>query len=224
MQTPAIRTQIRLAAVLAVAALAAGCASSDDIAQASTPRESTLGDAVVKAQGPQGSRHAHASSQVQLGFGENRPLAPVRAQQARDAREEAAAAQTIRPLREAKTFLGTVPCMDGPNCPAVRTTLTVAPNGLWRARYESTGPSSAQPKAEQGCWYPAGSQPWRIVLRQPGHEGSLASLSFVNDNVLRVLTFKDRTPTLNYQLTRQPDIDGIAELDAQPAPDCSSPS
>ena len=217
MQNPAIRTRIRLAAVLAGAAIAGGCASPSDIAQSTAPRESTLSDAVVQAQGPQGRRHA--SSQVQLGFGENRPLAPMQAQEP----QEAPAGETIRPLREPKTFLGTVPCLEGPGCPAVRITLTVAPNGHWRARYEPMQPQGdAKPKTEQGCWYPAGSQPWRIVLRSPGQEGSLASMSFVNDNVLRVLTFKDRAPTLNYQLTRQPDIDAIAELDAQRAPDCSA--
>lgn len=222
MQTPAIRTRIRLAAILAGAAIAGGCASPSDIAQSGASRESTLGDAVAKAQGPQSSRHA--SSQVQLGFGENRPLAPIRTQQAQEAREEAVQHGTIRPLREAKTFLGTVPCLDGADCPAVRLTLTLAPNGQWRARHESTQAGAAGAKAEQGCWYPAGSQPWRIVLRVPGQEGSLASMSFVNDNVLRVLTFKDRAPTLNYQLTRQPDIDGVAELDDRPAPDCSPAS
>lgn len=217
MQIPAIRTRIRLAALLVGAAITGGCASPSDIAQSSTSRESTLSDAVGKAQGPKGQRHA--SSQVQLGFGENRPLAPMRAQE----EQEAPAGDTIRPLREPKTFLGTVPCLDGSGCPAVRITLTVAPNGHWRARYEPTAvQDAAKPQAGQGCWYPAGSQPWRIVLRTPGQEGSLASMSFINDNVMRVLTFKDRTPTLNYQLTRQPDLDAIAELDAQPSPDCSA--
>lgn len=218
MQTSATRTRIRLAALLAGAAIVGGCASPSDIAQSANPRESTLSDAVGKAQGPKGQRHA--SSQVQLGFGDNKPLAPIRAQEA----QEAPATETIRPLREPKTFLGTVPCLEGAGCPAVRITLTVAPNGHWRARYEPTEAQGKKPQtqAEQGCWYPAGSQPWRIVLRTPGQEGSLASMSFLNDNVLRVLTFKDRTPTLNYQLTRQPDLDAIAELDAQRAPDCSA--
>ncbi len=216
MQTPAIRTFTRLAALLAGAIIATGCASPSDIAQSGIPRESTLGDAVGKAQGPQGQRHA--SSQVQLGFGQNRPLGPMNAKP----EQEAPVSETIRPLREPKTFLGTVPCLEGPGCSAVRVTLTLAPNGHWRARYQPLdAQGSSGVTANNGCWYPAGSQPWRIVLRTPGQEGSLASMVFVNDNVLRLLTFKDRTPTLNYQLTRQPDIDAVAELDDQRAPDCS---
>lgn len=217
MPITAYRPSLRLAMLMASAAIISGCASPGDIASSSASRESTLSDAVSQAQGQQGRRHA--ASQIQLGFGNTG--APAQSAQA-EATEAAQAAEAIRPLREPKTFLGTVPCLEGPNCPAVRLTLTIAPNGHWRARYEAVqGPQQNKPHAEQGCWYPAGSQPWRIVLRVPGQEGTLASLSFVNDNVLRVQTFKERTPTLSYQLTRQPDIDAVAELDGQPTPDCS---
>ena len=219
MQQTATQTRVRFAIVLAGAAIVSGCASSGDIASSGTSRESTLGDAVATAQGPQ--RPSHAPSQVQLGFGENRPLAPVRAESEQQSKESAAQAARIRPLREAKTFLGTVPCMDGLDCPAVRLTLTLAPNGQFRARQETTQSGANSATAEQGCWYLAGSNPWRIVLRKPGQEGSVASMSFVNDNILRVSTLNDHAPTLNYQLTRQPDIDAVGELDNQPAPDCT---
>ena len=155
-------TRFRFALVLAGAAIVGGCASSSDIASSGPSRESTLGDAVAHAQGPQ--RPSHAPSQVQLGFGENRPLTPVRAQE-QQAKESNAQYASIRPLREAKTFLGTVPCIDGMDCPAVRLTLTLAPNGQFRARQEPTQSGASSATAEQGCWYLAGSNPWRFVLR-----------------------------------------------------------
>src|SRR3546814_6618814 len=43
-------------------------------------------------------------------------------------------------------------------------------------------------------------------------QASMATLTFVNDNVLRINTVNDVTPTLEYRLTRQADIDAIDEL------------
>lgn len=181
--------------------------------------ESTLTDAQGQAQGRNANR---GPSQVQLGFGENAPKpagqAPVtEAAQA----DKAAIAATARPLREAKTFLGTLPCLMGGACEASRTTLTLAPNGQWRARSVPLMASGASASTvQQGCWDVIGTEPWRIRLRAAKSEASTASLTFVNDNMLRVNSVNDHQPVLDYHLTRQADIDGIEELNGAAAEQC----
>src|SRR5690606_10462411 len=104
--------------------------------------------------------------------------------------------EDIRPLREPKTFLGTIPCLTGDSCPAARVTLTLAPNGQWRSRTQELGASAHT--ATQGCWDIIGSQPWRIVLRSQ-QTAAASSFTFVNDNVLRVDAYNGVRPTLEYR-------------------------
>src|SRR5690606_7657648 len=99
--------------------------------------------------------------------------------------------------------------------------LPISPNGQWRARSQPLMASGASPTtAQQGCWDVIGAQPWRIRLRTAGSESSTASLTFVNDNMLRVNSVNDHQPVLDYHLTRQADIDGIDELNTAKAPSC----
>jgi len=203
-----------LVALLAVA----GCAQQQTAQQ--RVQESTLTDAQAQAQG---RANSHRPSQIQLGFGEDdtrQSQTQAPASEAQQADKAAIATQT-RPLREAKTFLGTLPCLLGGSCEASRTTLTLAPNGQWRARSQplmaGTSPSAT---TQHGCWEVIGVQPWRIRLRTIESESSAASLTFVNDNVLRVNSVNDHQPMLEYHLTRQADIDGITELDSATAPVC----
>ncbi|HEY9279103.1 MAG TPA: hypothetical protein VIP51_03430, partial [Eoetvoesiella sp.] len=132
---------------------------------------------------------------------------------------KAAIAASVRPLTEAKTFLGTIPCLTGEYaCSATRVTMTLAPTGEWRARTVAldTTASGARPAlTEQGCWEVVGTAPWRILL-QTKAKVNKASLTFVNDNVLRINTINDVKPTLDYRLTRQPDVDAINELTGPP--------
>lgn len=220
------------------AVLLAGCAQQRPAGYYDTPHESTLSDAQQQAQGRRGAR---APSQLQFGFGESDA---ERAEQHAPARghageqdsttsgdgptsEQSGATATdatpkARPLTEAKTFLGTVPCMTGgADCPASRVTLTLAPAGEWRSRTVLlNAPGSEQPMIQQGCWDVTGTNPLRIVL-QTTNETTKASFTFVNDNVLRINMFNDARPTLDYHLTRQPDIDPIDELSAQPPLICN---
>src|SRR3546814_12052284 len=64
---------------------------------------------------------------------------------------------------------------------------------------------------QQGCWDVIGTTPLRIMLKL-NEQASMATLTFGNDNVLRINTVNDVTPTLEYRLTRQADIDAIDEL------------
>lgn len=216
--TKRVYSSSQIGRIIACAALLAlaGCAQQQQARQQHAP-ESTLTDAQAQARG----RTAGAPpSQIQLGFGEDAPRQAqspdTEAQQA----DKAAIASQVRPLREAKTFLGTLPCLLGGACEASRVTLTLAPNGQWRARSQPLSAGGTAPAAQQGCWEVTGSSPWRIRLSPGGAESSMASLTFVNDNLLRVNSVNDHQPLLDYHLTRQADIDGITELDAATAPVC----
>lgn len=197
-----------------LAASLTACTTGQEISP-SEGRDSTLSDAQSKARG----RHARAPSQLQLGFGDNKRQHDSSAGSlavSTEAPEAPASAAVIRPLRTAKTFLGTLPCTPASDqCVAMRTTLTMAPTGEYRARSQPLGPDSqikGPARYDQGCWEAIGEQPWRIVLRSL-KQGSNASFTFLNDNVLRVDRYNDTRPTLDYRLTRQQDIDGIHELD-----------
>ena len=200
----------RILGATALAVFLAGCAQQRAPHYYDTPRESTETDAQHQAQGRSGAR---APAQIQLGFGANQQ------EKARGAAaaESAGTATVARPLAEPKTYLGTLPCLTGgAACSATRITLTLAPSGEWRARTTYLDrPDAKNNRLEQGCWNVIGTQPLRIVLQTQG-EASKANLTFVNDNVLRVNMIDGIEPTLEYRLTRQPDIDGITEL-AKPA-------
>lgn len=185
-----------------------GCAQSplnDDIG-----RGSTLSDAQEKAQGQRDRAKHMGSSQLSIPFGQagvgtSLQLPPG----------------GIRELYEARTFMGTIPCAASQtNCAPIRFTVTFSPNGVWRMRATETAPSTGSAVA-QGCWYQIGAQPTRILL-ETTQNTTLADLSFVHDQQLRVNVFNYVTPTLETHLSRQQDIDGIDELQNQTGPSCRS--
>jgi hypothetical protein len=218
-----------LAAAVLVLALA-GCAQQRSAGYYETPRDSTLSDAQQQARS---SHISQAPSQLQLGFGDTetpkKPGTPQAAPAAgATAGQEPATTDgssvAVRPLQEAKTFLGTVPCMTGGLvCTAARVTLTLAPSGEWRSRTQMLDSSYSGKKSvtNQGCWSPTGIHPWRILLKSEDGRQT-ASLTFINDNVLRINTINEIKPTLDYHLTRQANIDGIVEMASQPALQCGS--
>ncbi|KAA0890672.1 hypothetical protein [Pusillimonas sp. ANT_WB101] len=205
--------------VLPLMAMAlAGCAQLSAPGYYDTPRDSTQSDARIQAQG---RSKGEPPSQLRFGFGADAKSPDEAAQMQREA-QIASARVPARPLAEAKTYLGTVPCLNEKNmaCPASRITLTLAPTGEWRARSISvTDASAGGTRLEQGCWEVIGSRPLRIMLRI-NKEGSKADLSFVNDNVLRINSLDGAQPTLDYHLTRQADVDPIKELADRPALSC----
>lgn len=212
--TPARRSG-RCALGLALSVLLlAGCASQQPAGYYDNARDSTARDAAIQAQGRTQPR---APGQIQLGFGENqkKPAAGASA-------EQAGQPDYVRPLAEAKTYLGTIPCLvNGNACSASRVTLTLAPSGQWRARtLVLDGPNAHQSTAQQGCWEVIGSSPLRILL-QLKNGNTKASLTFINDNQLHIDSIDNRRPNLDYRLTRQADIDGIGELDKSPSLSCN---
>jgi hypothetical protein len=206
-----------IASTLLAGVTLAGCAQQRQPGYYEPAHESTQTDARGQAQG-RDSRQAPA--QLQLGFGDNQKAEPAKTD---DTTKAAAPAPTpgpttIRPLAEAKTFLGTVPCLLNPqSCTAARLTLTLAPSGEWRARTEALdGADKGKATFDQGCWQLVGIEPWRIVLQTPSSATS-ARLTFINDNLLQVNTLNDIRPSLDYRLTRQAEVDGISDLkNAQP--------
>jgi hypothetical protein len=217
---PPVFKHFRPAALIGVALatlLLAGCAQQREPGYYATNTESTLSDAQYQAQGHSRER---APSQIQLGFGkEAKPAAPASPSESK----QAANAATVRPLTEAKTFLGTIPCLTSAYaCSAARVTITLAPNGEWRSRTVVLDAANANATTtEQGCWEVVGSSPWRIILQTP-NKTNRANLTFINDNVLRVNSINEVKPTLDHHLTRQPDVDAINELTNAAALQCAS--
>ena len=215
-----------MAAVIAGAFIVAGCAKQQTPGYYETGPESTLSDAQHQAQGRTIQR---APAQLQLGFGntQEQPAPETTTTTGAKATGDTAntpvagSRSTIRPLREAKTFLGTTPCLlEGrQSCPATRITLTMAPNGQWRARTVQLDAANPTTTLEQGCWSVVDTTPWRVILETDG-KATKARLTFMTDNVLRIDAINDIRPTLDYRLTRQAEVDGIDELGNRPAPTC----
>ncbi|MCZ8440702.1 copper resistance protein NlpE N-terminal domain-containing protein [Achromobacter xylosoxidans] len=140
------------------------------------------------------------------------PVAPASAQ--------SAAANSLVP--QPQTYMGTLPCFSpAMQCTAQRVTLTLAPNGRWRGRtaYLENDPKKAAPVAEQGCWDATDERPPRVILLD-GQGNVRVEFVVAANNVLRVRSVAGQTPNLNYNLTRQPDLDPIDELAKAKAPQC----
>ncbi|HRL21180.1 MAG TPA: hypothetical protein PLG97_05685 [Alcaligenes sp.] len=198
---------------LVLAALLAACAQTPSQPDANQGRGSTQQDALRNAQGRDTAR---APSQISLGFGDQEGVRAV--EPAQPTQEAAPLGNAIAELAEPKTFLGTLSCPPQSGaCTPSKISLTLAPAGQWRLRTESLG--GGQTHSAGGCWVPIGAQPTRIALLTD-KDSTMADLSFLNGNVLRINTFNQQRPTLESRLTRQADIDPIAELDGKPVPAC----
>ena len=125
-------------------------------------------------------------------------------------------------MPEPQTFAGTLPCFHREmQCTAQRVTLTLAPNGRWRARatYLEQNNQSGKPLTSQGCWKSVATrQPVIILLDVKGNVQ--AEMVMVSNNVLRLRTLDGQAPNLTYNITRQPDLDPIDELNKAPVPAC----
>jgi len=125
-------------------------------------------------------------------------------------------------LPEPQTFAGTLPCFHREmQCSAQRVTLTLAPNGRWRARasYLEQNTQSGKPLTSQGCWKTVATrQPVVILLDMKGNVQ--AEMVMTSSNVLRLRTMDGQAPNLTYNISRQPDLDPIDELSKAPAPNC----
>ena len=203
---------LRTLSLLSLVLLAA-CAQAPVQPPPNEGRDSTQKDALRQAQG---SGTARAPSQINLGFGNQEGLhaiTPARAEQ-----PAALADRNVAELAEPKTFLGTLSCPpQGGACEPYKISVTLAPAGQWRLRASPL--AAGEEHRMSGCWVPIGTQPTRIALLT-NNDATLADLSFVNNNVLRIHTFNQQRPTLESHLTRQADIDPVSELDGQATPAC----
>lgn len=125
-------------------------------------------------------------------------------------------------MPEPQTFAGTLPCFHREmQCTAQRVTLTLAPNGRWRARstYLDQNAQSGKPLTSQGCWRTVATrQPVIILLDVKGNVQ--AEMVMTSSNVIRLRTIDGQAPNLTYNISRQPDLDPIDELNKAPAPAC----
>lgn len=219
----ALSTTIPRLLSLALLALLAACAQQREPGFYDVPRGDTASDALHRAQGDAGTV---APAQLQFGFGADSQKKPAPESGAGTGAEKAAG-QSARPaaavkipseLAETRTYLGTVACPAGQQaCPARRMTLTLAPDGQWRARSKPLDGTAAT--ASMGCWHLVSTEPVGIVL-QTGDQAR-ATLEFIQTNVLRLTRLDGQAPLLESRLTRQADIDPIQELAAQPAEACA---
>ena len=205
----------KILGMLALLALVAGCAQPQQSSvHYDSSRENTHLDAETHALG----RSPRVESQLQLGFGNT---GSEQARAAQEAPAEGTAAQLPRPLAEARSFLGTVPCPPGMDCEASRFVVTLAPSGEWRARTTLlVGNQPSHTLVEQGCWQVIGNDPLRIALMHANQDTAKADLTFLNNNMLRVHTLNGVQPMLEHRLTRQADLDPIDELKSRPALSC----
>ena len=236
--------------LLAGAALgAAGCAQQKTEGYYDPPVESTVTDAQYQGSGAGYRSVIRAPSQVQIALKPDARKPQNQAQQAAAGAQTTEDGQAVpentegsgsgggsapaapAPVPNAavhnlvpqpQTYMGTLPCFSpAMQCTAQRVTLTLAPNGRWRGRtaYLEDDPKKGPPVAEQGCWAATDERPPRVILMD-GQGNARVEFLVAANNVLRVRSIGGKTPNLNYNLTRQPDLDPIDELAKASAPKC----
>lgn len=206
-----------LAAGLALVLLASGCAKQkSDPNYYEPPPGSSASDANRQARNVYNRSVVSAPSQIQV------DLKPSEPGVADASGAETAPSGHASVIPQPQTYLGTLPCFhQNLKCTAQRITLTLAPNGRWRARagYLQASGQSGSDQTDQGCWRAIPERQPRIMLME--RNGNVrAELVMTQGNVLRLRTLNGEAPTLAYHLTRQPDLDPIDELSGQPAPAC----
>lgn len=238
-------TKIGRYVALGLITLLAGCSQMQQ--QMQTPGyynpspASSATDAIAQAESPYGSHTIRAPNQIQFGLKAS-DAAPAQGSSGVPATgtpgtsgESGAFANATSPkdevptnsLQEAlfpapQTFFGTIPCFHPEmKCTAQRITLTMAPNGRWRARaaYVDQAQTSGSALADQGCWKVVPQAVPRIVLLNK--TGNVrAELALTASNVLRLISINGEGANLVYTLTKQPDLDPIDELNKLAAPKC----
>ncbi|UOD50205.1 hypothetical protein [Orrella daihaiensis] len=200
------------------------------------PPASSTQDAIVFAEGGVTRQTVNAPSQIQIKLRSNEP---VQSQSTTVAQADgltpagqSALAQKIQQdevtpqntlFAKPETFFGTLPCFHKDmRCIAQQVTLTLAPNGRWRARvsYLENQQASGGAQTMQGCWRGVLMRPPRLMLL--GEDKNVrAELTMTSSQVLQLRSIDGQTPNLTYTLSRQPDLDPISELDGVAAPSCN---
>ena len=225
-------THLYRGAILVSALLLTACAQMQQSGYYSLPAASSATDAVAQAEGAYATQAVRPPSQIQIGLKSSAPAPQqtgvnVTANPAADATVAISAAagplDTVRSelIPEPQTFAGTLPCFHPEmKCVAQRVTVTISPNGRWRARAAYLGQNNKTSQlADQGCWRATAQAVPRIVLLN-AESNVRAELAMTSTNVLRLISINGDLPNLTYTLTRQPDLDPINELNNQTSPNC----
>ena len=228
--TQAYVTRLYRVVTLASALLLTACAQMQQAGYYNLPAASSATDAQAQAEGSYATQVVRPPSQIQIGL---KSAAPAQQQPGTNATPNtpagatfatvAAPADTVRSelIPEPQTFAGTLPCFHPEmKCVAQRVTVTISPNGRWRARAAYLGQNNKTSQlADQGCWRATAQAVPRIVLLNS--QGNVrAELAMTGTNVLRLLSINGDLPNLTYTLTRQPDLDPVSELNNQVSPNC----
>jgi len=215
----------------------AGCAETRDAGYYNPAPASTTRDAVQAAEGGTSRSTIQAPSQVQIKFDRSQsqasstvvtsPLTDGLTTQGQAALDQKVEQDVATPqnalIPQAETFFGTLPCFhQDMRCTAQQVTLTLAPNGKWRARVaylQDDQQTSDQSETTQGCWRGLAMKPPSITLLD-ANKNVRAQFRMTSAAVLRLQSMDGQTPNLTYTLNRQPDLDPISELDGVLAPSC----
>ena len=219
----ALKFRPHLLAFLAVGLT--GCAQMQQAGYYNPPPASTTTDAIAQGDGIYNNQTLRAPSQIQIGL-QQPGTANVVAAAAADTTSSAAAAPTeslqATLIPEPQSFAGTLPCFHPEmKCSAQRVTITLAPNGRWRARaaYLEQNSKNSTVQTDQGCWRASAQAVPRVVLLNS--QGNVrAELAMTSGDVLRLVSMNGSAANLTYNLSRQPDLDSIDELKGKPAPNC----
>ena len=214
-----------------------GCAQTSQPGYYNPPPASTTKDAIEFAEGGVSQRTVHAPAQIQIklrGDQQAQAKTGTQPQTSPDSLTEQGRAQLEQEVQadhspqnllipKPVTFFGTLPCFhQDMQCTAQQVTLTLAPNGRWRARvaYLENQQASGKSMTDQGCWRSIAMQQPRIILMD-ADRNVRAELSMTSSETLRLRSMDGQTPNLTYTLSKQPDLDPISELDKEPAPNCN---
>ncbi len=206
--------------IILLLGLLAACAEQSQPGYYDPPRGSTATDAHQRAEG---RKTAGTPGQLQIGLGQQQgnKKRPATAQNEPQASAQALAMRSLpAELSDTRSYLGTIPCAAGQDCQAMRLSLTLAPDGQWRSRNTPLdGTGSVQ--TYMGCWYLSGTKPTTLVL-QVG-DNALLSLKFIATNVIQINWAGGQQSLMDARLTRQADIDPIAEITPGTPLNCRNP-
>lgn len=202
------RKAILLAAIGSLLVLGA-CAQQSDPNYYEISRGSTQTDARHRAQG---NETTVAASQLQIGFGNKKQQT-----ESKSAAHNSVQQSLPNNLADTRTYLGTVSCINKSACSVQRMTLTLAPDGQWRARNADLNGKIND--TQLGCWVITNDDPIRLNLKANDHV--YATMEFTQSNVLKMVRLNGQQPLLQSHLTRQADVDPIAELAGKPAENCN---
>jgi uncharacterized lipoprotein NlpE involved in copper resistance len=207
-------SQLRGAAILVSTLLLSACAQMQQPGYYNLPAASSATDALAQAEGAYATQAVRAPSQIQFGLN---PSAPTQQQAgatqtttaSAPAPAAAAPTDTLRSelIPEPQTFAGTLPCFHPEmKCVAQRVTISMSPNGRWRARAAYLGQDNKTSQlADQGCWRATAQAVPRIVLLNS--QGNVrAELAMTGTNVLRLISIQTLIPSTSSTINHRPTV------------------